>query len=154
MKPLVILLAVAALTGCQSGRPKNTSNAADRQQKQNTMETITDKYWKLIELEGKPVTMAANQEREIFFTLKSATGQASGFAGCNTFNGTFSLEAGNRIRFSDLATSLRACPDVAVNEQEVLEVFRLADNYTLNKDMLQLNIGRRAPLATFKVVYF
>jgi len=32
---------------------------------------ITEKYWKLIIFEGENVKMGENQEREIYFTLKT-----------------------------------------------------------------------------------
>ena len=47
---------------------------------------------------------------------------------------------------------MRACPDVDVNESEFLEVFELADNYTINGTILSLNVGRRASLAVFESV--
>ncbi|MFC4689916.1 META domain-containing protein [Dokdonia genika] len=114
---------------------------------------ITEKYWKLKTLEGENVTMADNQEREIYFMLKN-DGRVTGFAGCNTINGAYSLQDGNRIRFTNMATTLKACPDVDVNESEFLNVFNTADNYTIVDDVLSLNVGRRAPLAVFEAVYF
>ena len=53
-----------------------------------------------------------------------------------------------------MLSTLRACPDVKVNESEFLKVFNLTDNYTMVEDKLTLNIGRRAPLAVFEAVYF
>lgn len=114
---------------------------------------IVEKYWKLKILEGKNITMAAEQEREIFFTLKTENNRVTGFTGCNAISGEFTLEKGNRIRFSNMATTMKMCPDVTVNESSVLEVFNLADNYTINDNKLSLNIGRRAPLAVFEAVY-
>ncbi len=114
---------------------------------------ITEKYWKLKTLGGQAVTMADNQEREIFFTLKNNNNQVTGFAGCNTMSGEFVLEEGNRIRFVNMATTLKACPDVDVNESEFLKIFELTDNYTIKDDILSLNVGRRAPLAVFEAVY-
>ena len=115
---------------------------------------IVEKYWKLKTLEGKDVKMSANQEREIFFTLKSQENRVTGFAGCNSISGEYTLEEGNRIRFSNMATTMMMCPDVDVNESEYLKIFELADNYTINGDILSLNVGRRAPLAVFEAVYF
>ncbi|TXE07720.1 META domain-containing protein [Gelidibacter salicanalis] len=115
---------------------------------------IVEKYWKLKTLEGKDVKMADNQEREIFFTLKSQDNRVTGFAGCNSINGEFTLEEGNRIRFHQMATTLKICPDVDVNESEFLKIFEIADNYTITDDELRLNVGRRAPLAVFEAVYF
>ncbi|MCZ4318166.1 META domain-containing protein [Aequorivita viscosa] len=117
-------------------------------------EPITEKYWKLKTLEGQDVKMAKNQEREMYFMLKTDDNKVVGFAGCNTFSGSYTLEKGNRIRFSKMATTLMACPDININEAEFLKIFELADNYTINDDTLTLNVGRRAPLAVFEAIYF
>ncbi len=115
---------------------------------------ITEKYWKLKTLEGKEIKMVKNQEKEIFFTLKTDENRVNGFAGCNSISGEYTLEKGNRIRFSNMLSTLKACPDVDVNEAEFLKIFELADNYTIVDDVLSLNVGRRAPLAVFEAVYF
>jgi heat shock protein HslJ len=117
-------------------------------------EKIVEKYWKLKTLNGQDVKMAKDQEREIYFTLKSNEDKLIGFAGCNTIGGNYSLNKGNRIHFSNMLVSLKVCPDVDANEAAFLEVFNLADNYTINGDTLSLNVGRRAPLAVFEAVYF
>ncbi len=119
-----------------------------------TENQIVEKYWKLKTLEGQDIQMAENQEREVFFTLKTDENRVTGFAGCNSMTGEYTLEDGNRIRFSNMGVTMMACPDVDFNESEFLEVFNLADNYTINGDTLFLNVGRRAPLAVFEAVYF
>lgn len=115
--------------------------------------TIVEKYWKLKTLEGQPITMKDNQEREIYFTLKSGDNRVVGFAGCNAISGEYTLEKGKRIRFKNMATTMKACPDLDFNEAEFLKVFELADNYTIDGDELSLNVGKRAPLAVFEAVY-
>ncbi len=97
--------------------------------------------------------MAETQKREDHFILKTTESKVESFAGCKPFNGSYTLENRNRIRFSSMETTLKACPDVDFNETEFLKVFELADNYTINEDTLSLNVGRRAPLAVFKAVY-
>jgi len=116
-------------------------------------EPITEKYWKLITLEGQQVTMGADQEREIFFMLKNKDKRLTGFGGCNSLNGEYTLEEGNRITFSNVATTLRACAELPVKEHGFLEVFNLADNYTIVGDTLSLKVGRRAPLAVGSANY-
>lgn len=117
-------------------------------------EKIINKYWKLKTLQGKAIKMTENQEREQYFILKS-DGSMSGFAGCNLLNGTYELQKGNRIRFNEnMAVTMKICPDFDINESDFLEVFKLADNYNINGDTLNLNVGRRAALAVFEVVYF
>ncbi len=119
----------------------------------DTDQVITEKYWKLIKLEGQDVEMVENQEREIFFTLKTEDKTVGGFAGCNSITGEYELEEGNRIRFKNMGITMKMCPDVDVNESEFMEVFELTDNYTIHNDTLELNVGRRAPLAVFAAVY-
>lgn len=119
-----------------------------------TKESITNKYWKLKELNGKEIAMADNQEREQYFILKE-DGIIVGFSGCNQFSGKFNLEQDkSRVKFENMLSTMRACPDVKVNEAELLEVFKLTDNYSVNGDKLMLNVGRRMPLAVFEAVYF
>ena len=155
---IVFAFAVITMAGCGDNQPKDKNkNEADTLAKtENALDAtpITEKYWKLVTLEGQKVTMAKNQERETYFMLKNDQNQIRGFAGCNTFNGTYTLEKGQRIRFSPLVATLKACLDVDVNESKFFKVFELADNYSVNGDTLSLNVGRRIPLAVFEAVYF
>ena len=48
--------------------------------------------------------------------------------------GEFEVEEGNRIRFKNMGTTLMMCPDVDLDESLFLEVFNLADNYTIKND--------------------
>lgn len=144
MKITLFALLVLTIVSCNS--TKKTSPEA-------TNVAITEKYWKLKTLGGKEVTMKKNQEREIFFTLKTEENRVTGFAGCNSLSGEFTLEEGNKISFKNVAVTMKMCPDVDVNESDFLEVFELADNYTIKDDVLTLNVGRRAPLAVFEAVY-
>jgi heat shock protein HslJ len=120
---------------------------------ENTSSTnsITEKYWKLKTLSGKEIKMDKNQKREIYFTLKTENNKVIGFAGCNNLNGQYSLEKGNRIKFSKMATTQMFCPNT--NEPAFLKALNLVDNYTIKEDILSLNIGKKAPLAVFEAVY-
>lgn len=142
------------LSGCNSSKNNQSQQGEDSVQGTLDDTDITEKYWKLITLEGQEVKMEENQEREIFFTLNAENSTVNGFAGCNHFNGNYNLEKGNRLKFSQIATTMKACEDLDLNDHDFLEVFNLTDNYTINGDTLSLNVGRRAPLAVFEAVYF
>lgn len=146
MRMKITLFALLVLTIVSCNSTKKTSP-------EETNDTIAQKYWKLKTLGGKEVTMKKNQEREIFFTLKTEENRVTGFAGCNSLSGEFTLEEGNKISFKNVAVTMKMCPDVDVNESDFLEVFELADNYTIKDDVLTLNVGMRAPLAVFEAVY-
>src|SRR5699024_2744510 len=78
---------------------------------------LTEKYWKLITLEGEKIEMADNQEKEQYFILKTDEDRVQGFSGCNNFGGSYSFnEEENTIEFSQMAGTLKACPHVEVDE--------------------------------------
>ena len=149
---LALLLAPTLLAGCESTKKTPTAPTPPTSMSQQTA-GITNKYWKLVTLEGQPVTMAPGQEREAYFMLKDSS-RVVGFGGCNVLNGRYELnESQRRLRFTNLLTTLRACPGPDT-EPAFLQVLNQADNYTVQADTLRLNVGRRAPLAVFHAVYF
>lgn len=114
-------------------------------------ESITEKYWKLVELHGKPVPAL---DREPHFILSAQDNRISGYAGCNGFGGSYTLdEKTSRIRFGQMASTMMACDKGMDVERGFHDVLRQADNYSLNGDSMTLNRGRMAPLARFEAVY-
>ncbi|MCD7973235.1 MAG: META domain-containing protein [Candidatus Azobacteroides sp.] len=119
-----------------------------------SMEDITEKYWKLIEVGGKMITMDASMNREPHIILKRENHQVTGTTGCNSFSGIYEIGPGNRIVFSKMAATLMACINMDV-ERDLLNALEICDNYTISTDgnILSLNRGRMVPLARFEVVY-
>ena len=158
-----MMILVLLLTGCQ---PNSKKSAQPIQNTDNSTSQTTDfdshvkgKYWQLIKLNGQEIVVSANQQRKIHIKISGVGNRIDGFAGCNNFFGTYELaEDKLRIKFSQMATTMMACPDEDIDEHAFLEVLNLTDNYHIFKDnnhndMLALNVGRRAPLAVFKAVY-
>lgn len=114
-------------------------------------EGMKEKYWKLVELRGKPVPAL---EREPHLILKAEGDRVTGYSGCNSFGGSYTLdEATSRIRFGQLVMTMRACAEGMDVEGEFTKILEEADNYSLNGDSMTLNRGRMAPLARFEAVY-
>ena len=112
---------------------------------------VTEKYWKLVELNGKPVPTLG---REPHLILKAEGGRVNGFGGCNSFSGPYELdEAKSRIRFGKLASTMKACASGMEVEDAFHRVLQTVDNYSLSGDRLSLNKARMAPLARFEAVY-
>lgn len=114
-------------------------------------EKITEKYWKLIELNGKAVKVTPGQQREAYMILKDQENRVNGNGGCNSFFGTYELN-GNSIRFKGIGATRMACQDMET-ETELFQILEQVDNFTLKDDTLSLNKGRMAPLAKFEVVW-
>ena len=133
------------------GACKTTSSSAVKSQSENS---ITEKYWKLIEINGKPVVADESMRREAFIILKNEDRRVNGNGGCNTLNGAYEISEGNRIKFSQMASTMMACLNMEI-EDGLKRALEMADNYTVSADgkYLSLNKARMAPLARFEVVY-
>lgn len=67
-------------------------------------------------------------------------GQTGGEGGCNIFGGTYEVQ-GSQISFSQMFSTLRACTDDAVNQQETryLQALQNATEYELSGDSLVIH---------------
>jgi heat shock protein HslJ len=143
MKIIFLFISFSILfIGCSTSKPPIESDLL-----------LTNKYFKLIELMGKPVKMFENQQREAHMILKQDGNRVNGFGSCNTFNGSFELKEKNRISFSKMATTLKACPEMET-ESQFFKILEMTDNYNFDGKYLQLNKAKMAPLAKFEVVWF
>lgn len=95
---------------------------------------LTGKVWALTELKGTPPAAGVGISAQF-----SSDGKVSGSAGCNRYNGTYTI-SGNSITFSSpMATTMMMC-EQAVMEQEsaYLQALGEAKTYAVNGDQLTL----------------
>lgn len=154
MKNTLAALSIILLTAiaCNTAADEQTKNEGASDTVENNDRAIVGTHWKLVKLDGQEVQMVPNQETDIHFILNAQENSVGGFAGCNSILGSYTLEEGMRIRFANMGLTMRACPEVNVDEQAFMNVLELADNYTISNGTLSLNVGRRAPLAEFEAV--
>ncbi|WP_310377705.1 META domain-containing protein [Flavobacterium sp.] len=112
--------------------------------------SLTETYWKLIELNGKPLSTVEKQ-REAFMILKKDTNKVHGNSSCNTFNGTYTVTNDTQISFSKMTSTMMACINMVV-ENEFLNVVKQVDNFAIKGNILSLSRARMAPLAKFEAV--
>ncbi|MBA2780556.1 META domain-containing protein [Billgrantia kenyensis] len=62
-------------------------------------------------------------------------GRVTGSDGCNQINGRVRLDEGNRIQFSDLATTRRGCPQLE-DAQRVTDMMETAYRFLIDHDRL------------------
>ncbi len=101
--------------------------------------------WKLDQIAGQPV------EEQTSPTLAfDNKGQVSGNASCNSFGGTYDAEHG-KLTFGPLWSTMMACPDSGVMEQEAAYFKALAEaaSYTVEGEQLTLMDANGKVLAEF-----
>ncbi len=141
-KALLAVL-ILSIVGCNSSK-KASDSAVDGKK-------IINYMWEMTALESVKLDQSNTEGKKIYFQLNDDM-TVNGYSGCNIFSGQYKLEPGNMIKFSNMASTRMFCPDVKVKEQDVLNVFQVANNYTISNGKLTLTIGKRAPMATFKRV--
>lgn len=99
-----------------------------------TGDPLEDSSWELVRLGSQP----AIQDRAP--TLNFSDGRIRGSAGCNSFQGEYSV-SGAKITFRDLAMTLMACPDAQIvmdQEQRFFEALQDVQGYKLTDSQLAL----------------
>ncbi|MDY7395927.1 copper resistance protein NlpE N-terminal domain-containing protein [Aureibaculum sp. 2210JD6-5] len=115
---------------------------------------LTNRHWKLVELNGQKVNYDKKSGNQPYIILRpDEENKVYGNAGCNRFFGTFELKEGNQIAFSQLGATKMYCSNMET-EKQFLEILRTADNFSLSGETMTLNKAKMAPLAKFEVAYF
>jgi len=112
---------------------------------------LQETYWKLTELNGKPLVVDEKMNKEIHIVLKKEGNKVQGFSGCNTIFGQYELKDGNRISFSGMISTKMACPALAT-ESEFNKMLETIDSYSVNGNTMTLNKAKMAPMARFEAV--
>jgi heat shock protein HslJ len=112
---------------------------------------LVEKYWKLTELFGEPVS-TPKEGKEAHIIFRKEGNRMNGNSGCNDFNGTYRLNPGDRIGFSQTVSTLMMCSDMET-ETRLNRVFQMADKYVVNGNSLTLNNAGMDTLACFEAVH-
>ena len=114
-------------------------------------QALVEKYWKLIELQGKPVVVNDSNAKEAHIILKKDDNRFNGFAGCNRITGSYRTKRSAGIVFSQTVSTRMTCLNMDT-ETQFLQVLETADSYAVRNDTLVLSKAG-VPLARFVVVY-
>ncbi len=113
--------------------------------------SLTNTYWKLLAVDGQPVTVAENQ-REPHFVLHLDELRVAGFAGCNHLMGRYRIE-GDKLRFEEVGSTLMACEHGMVTEGLFLNALRDSATWKIDGERLELFDADGKSLAQFESVY-
>ncbi|GGC85955.1 META domain-containing protein [Vreelandella lutescens] len=143
--PTVLTVALCLwLSGCQSLQAKDTNTAPD--------ESLTNTYWKLISINGNPIT-AADNAREAHIVLHTESDRLAGATGCNTLSGRYQ-HTGQQLTFHPIATTKMACPAAQMrSEQAMLSALQHTKRWGISGSRLELTNARGEPLAVLEAVH-
>jgi heat shock protein HslJ len=150
MKTLILfLLSSAVLTqSCNTPSKKPDDSAAEPAAVTMGSELL-ETYWKVVEINGQAVTNPPANQKEAYIMLTKEGNRVQGSGGCNSLMGSYELMDGNRIKFSGVASTMMACPDMTI-EGQLGKAIEMADNYAINGKYLMLHKAKMAPLVKFE----
>jgi heat shock protein HslJ len=145
----MLVVYVAALAAAQTtATPCRTCLQAGARRNEKGAAQLENTYWKLVELNGKPV-VATPRRREPHLRLSPEGKTLQGSGGCNAMRGVYQLD-GARLRFTQIATTRLACPDPYMGQEGAfLKVLEATDSFKLSGDKLEL-LGEGKLLARFE----
>lgn len=115
-------------------------------------ESLINTYWKLVTLGDQPVVTRENV-REAHLVLHQDASRLAGATGCNTLMGSYHLE-NKHITFSQIATTMMACPTQQMETEHVLLVaLRQVAEWEVNGNKLILFGDNDKQLASFEAVH-
>ena len=127
---------------------KITGELADQYKLAKSNE-LAERYWKLVEINGMPIT-AAEMEGEAHLVFKAFDGRFYGNTGCNSFFGQYEISDGQNIAFSQAGSTRMMCANMAVEDQ-MLQLFGQTIVYELNNTQLLLKDSTGKEVAKFEL---
>ncbi len=116
---------------------------------QQTNTPLLETVWVPVELMGEKVLVSPDQN-PAYLKFNQLGNQVNASVGCNTISGSFALLRGQRIQFSQLISTMKACSENMIAKEILLKrTLETANRYTIRGDTLSLSQGRRAPMAKF-----
>jgi copper homeostasis protein (lipoprotein) len=114
--------------------------------------SLTNTFWRPVEIAGKPVEVAANQ-REPHLMLVPGENKMRGFGGCNHIQGRYEVQ-GEALHFVGTAATRMFCQETMEQEGAFLHAIESAATYKVVGETLELYDMNGALLARFESRYF
>jgi putative lipoprotein len=149
---LAALAAFFLIAGCAEEGTSHDEAPAEAAESADSMKpdvTLTNTYWKLVELDGGAVE--PGEDRELHMTLRGDD-QVSGYAGCNQFTGSVTV-SGDGIAFGPIASTRRMCANAMQQEGAFLQALENAARYAIEGEDLAIENAGGEVTMRFVAVY-
>ncbi|HSN51250.1 MAG TPA: META domain-containing protein [Woeseiaceae bacterium] len=111
--------------------------------------TLTNTYWKLVELNGGAVE--PGEDRELHMILRGED-EVGGYAGCNQFMGSFTVAA-DGLSFGPIASTRRLCAESMQQEHAFLQALENAQRFSIAGENLAIENAGGEIAMRFVAVY-
>jgi putative lipoprotein len=155
MKTIHWIISVCVLFGLSGCAPEEADVAETPSQPEAAAESmkpdvsLTNTYWKLVELNGGAVS--PGEGRELHMILRGED-QVGGYSGCNQFTGSVTV-TGDGLSFGPIASTRRMCQGVMEQEDAFLQALESAQRYSISGEDLAIEDSNGGITMRFAAVY-
>ena len=153
MKKTYCILAMAlTLVACSPDRAEVAEAAGQAESVSEPTKpdvSLTNTYWKLVELDGAAVE--PGEGKELHMILRGDD-QVAGYAGCNQFTGSVTV-TGDGLAVGPIASTRRMCPDVMQQEDAFLQALESAHRFDISGEDLAIENAGGEIVMRFVAVY-
>ena len=148
----VLLLLTSFFISIQLMAASNSSDESIKaDENMSASAELLNTYWKLIEIDGESVVTKQGQ-REMKLTLHTEENKVNGYGGCNSFFGTYALDA-DSLTFGPLAATRKYCADSMDQESQFFKLLSEVVSYAINGQVLHLNSDKGKSSLKLEAVY-
>ncbi len=139
---VLVLAACTAIPATEPGIPVTGDTPTGQVQATEPTTSGNDllnSSWQLVSLGPIGATTPVIADTTITLAFGGDDGQASGQGGCNSYSAAYTVQ-GDSLKFEEVTSTLMACADQAVTEQEqgYLEALQTAGRFTVDGDTLEI----------------
>ncbi len=149
MSVLVILFGAAGCAPDETGGAETPEAAAPAAENIKPDATLTNTYWKLVELNGGAVSPGEGKELQMILRGED---QVGGYAGCNQFTGSMTV-TGDGLSVGPIASTRRMCQGVMEQESAFLQALENAQRYSISGEDLAIENASGEVTMRFVAVY-
>ena len=139
----LLTLLIALLMACKL--PKNKVDSKNS----STSLKIENIKWILTSINGK-TNLDVSTSEEIYFNLNTTKDRISGYTGCNTFMGSYTLGAQNGLSISQIASTRKMCAENSIPETVIINLFNKVHNFVIIDNKLTFKDVKNNSLASFR----
>lgn len=130
----LVAMSCGSLKQKKSGRIEVVTDPITEEQKKDNESVTNQKQrvkgeWTILSADGKDITSTSERA---YINFSAEEGKIYGHTGCNVINGSFSIEANNKIHFTDLITTMMYCEEIN-QERNILNGLNNADSFVIFK---------------------
>ena len=92
-----------------------------------------------------------NDNKDYFINLDSKSGRFTGFVGCNTIMGRYTMIDATKLQFSNVGSTKMSCPDTTI-ESKFLKMIEKVENYKIEGANLYFNKRNSSDVLKFEAV--